>query len=320
MLVSYVGFSAFRGTFEVGTSVVIAACSSLISIFLDPILIHVFKFGVNGAAIATLCAEWVSAITYLILMKKRNLIRWSKVWKLPSFDTLAPLVKGGLALQVRSFSLNLAFLMVAKKIQALDNTGVSAAAHALTMQINMLGGIALGALSMVAQTLIPGVLVERHDDSQARTVGGNIEAKRTVKRLYVWGFSLGLAIGLFQLVTMPTIMKSSPLQEVRDAAKFPALLGSSFQAVGGIVNVGEGVMMGSGSFFQLSLNVVVATIAFILSLNIFPQRFGLTGVWIGMAVFSLVRLAGVLIYQHINGPLVYRRSRTKLAIPQDGPR
>lgn len=71
----------------------------------------------------------------------------------------------------------------------------------------------------------------------------------------------------------------------------------------GLVFIGEGVMVGTGSFFQLSLSTVVATTGCLWALNTFPPIYGLTGVWIGFGVFNILRLAGVLFHQFGYGPL-----------------
>jgi MATE family multidrug resistance protein len=313
MMISFVGFSAFRGTLDVKTSVKVASFSSLITLLLDPILIYVFRFGVRGAAFATLSADVVAAAMYLTLMRKRDLIRWGKLVKIPSLTSLAPLLKGGMALQLRSFALNITFLLVARVVQSLDDTGVAAAANALAMQTNQLGGIVLGALSMVATTIVPNAMVERYDAEQDRMVGGLSHAKSIVNRLMIWGLACGTGLGLLQSLLLPAIMKSSPLPEVRAAAKVPALIGCCFQGINGLVYIGEGVMVGSGSFFQLALNVVAATLGYLASLRVFPQKFGLTGVWMGLVVFTFIRFAGVLIHQFHNGPLVQSKMRSTSA-------
>jgi Na+-driven multidrug efflux pump len=239
-------------------------------------------------------------------MRKRDLIRWTKILRLPSFTSLLPLLKGGMALQIRSFALNITFLMVARVIQSMDDTGVAAAANAMATQTFQLGGIVLGALSMVAQTVVPNAMVERYDNEQGKMVGGVNYARTTVNRLMIWGLFIGVGVGALQLLLLPTIMKSSPLQEVRDAARVPALIASWFQAINGLVFVGEGVMMGTGSFMQLGLNTAVGTLGYLASLKIFAPRFGLTGVWIGLVTFTLIRLIGVFIHLFVNGPLTQR--------------
>jgi len=69
---------------------------------------------------------------------------------------------------------------------------------------------------------------------------------------------------------------------------------------------GEGVMVGTGSFLQLSIGTILATAGCLWALKVFPPTYGLTGVWIGFGVFNLIRLIGVWIHQYFYGPLATR--------------
>jgi putative MATE family efflux protein len=239
-LISLVGFSAFRGILDTRTPVKISAFANIFNAVLDPVLIFTLSLGVPGAAWATLAAEIISAAIYVSLLRKRNLILWRKIIKPPSWASLEPLLKGGLALQLRNLSLNLTFLAVARVTQSIDRSGVAAAAHAMAIQTFQIGGIVLLALSTVAQTVVPNAMFERHDKETMETVGGLEYAKATVNRLMSWGFVLGCALGSLQILLLPVIRKATPLQEVRDAAKIPAIIASVLQVINGLVFIGEG--------------------------------------------------------------------------------
>jgi putative MATE family efflux protein len=312
-LVSLVGFSAFRGILDTLTPVKISSFANVFNAVLDPILIFTLAMGVPGAALATLAAEVVSAVTYMVLLKRRNLIRWKKLMKPPSLGKLEPLLRGGAALQLRNIALNISFLAVARVTQSIDTTGVAAAAHAMAIQVFQVGGIVLLAMSTVSQTVVPNDLVERVDPDSGRRIGGKEQAVQTVKRLMSWGLLLGVALGAMQLALLPIIRKSTPLQEVRDAARVPAILASILQVINGLVFIGEGIMVGTGSFLQLSFSTVLATGGLLWALKMFPPIYGLSGVWIGFGVFNSIRLLGVWFHQHINGPLARQNLEKKKA-------
>lgn len=263
--------------------------------------------GVPGAALATLAAEIISAALYIALLRQRNLIRWRRLVRPPRWKNLEPLLKGGAALQLRNLSLNLTFLAVARVTQSIDKTGVAAAAHAMAIQTFQIGGIVLLALSTVAQIIVPNVMVERYDNQTGQKIGGLEYAKATVNRLMSWGFILGCILGSLQILLLPAIRNATPLQEVRDAARMPAIIASVLQIINGLVFIGEGVMIGTGSFLQLSLSTLAATIGCLWALRVFPPMVGLTGVWLGFGVFNFIRLAGVWIHQTQNGPLARKK-------------
>ena len=306
-LISLVGFSSFRGVLDTVTPVKISLFANLFNAVLDPILIFGMNMGVTGAAIATLAAEIVSAITYLMLMTKRRMLIFSKLFSLPSWTKLKPLLKGGAALQMRNVALNLTFLSVARVTQGIDRTGVAAAAHAMAIQVFQMGGIVLLALSTISQTVVPNDLVKVFDEEKKRMIGGKRHALKTVNRLMSWGFLLGIALGGVQLLALPLIRQTTPLQEVRDAARVPSILASVFQIMNGLVFIGEGVMIGTNSFLELSLNTVVATAGCLWALRAFPPVYGISGVWMSFGVFNVLRLIGVYLHQRIYGPLSPRR-------------
>ena len=221
--------------------------------------------------------------------------------------------------------------MVTRVTQSLDDTGVAAAAHgefnlicainkfpkpsltlicahsiALAIQTFQVGGIVLLALSIVAQTIVPNELIEKVDAKTGKTHGGKRAAKNVSNRLMSWGFILGIGLGALQMLLLPMLQKSSPLEEVRQAAVIPSILASVYQIMNGLVFIGEGVMVGCGNFMQLSLSTVVATAAALLSLNTLPKMFGLTGVWMSFGIFNSFRLAGVWLHQSRTGPLSNR--------------
>jgi Na+-driven multidrug efflux pump len=206
------------------------------------------------------------------------------------------LIKGSVALQIRSFALNLTQLIVARVIQSIDDEGVAPAAHALALQMSQLGGILLAALGMATHTLVPSAMATRKSGESSGALQVGVDVKKLVGRLLRWGVSLGLVVSMIQLVFLPNILSSSPLLEVRAAAQLPALISISLHALNAVVNIGEGTMMGAGSFEWLSANIVAATLGYLALLQILPRKFGISGVWLSMASFTSVRLLGCVAF------------------------
>jgi MATE family multidrug resistance protein len=305
-LISVTGYSALRGVLDTVTPLKISIFANIFNAIFDPLLIFKAGMGVTGAALATLAAEIISAVTFMTVLLKKGLIRWSKLLRLPDMELLVPLLKGGAALQLRNFALNLTFIAVTRVTQSIDSTGVSAAAHALALQTFQIGGVFLLALSTVAQILIPREMVETVDEKTGEKSGGPVAAKAVANRLMSWGFIMGIALGALQIGLLPLLQKTTPLPEVRKAALVPAYLASFYQMINGLVFIGEGIMVGCGNFLQLSFSTTIATAATIFALNTLPYKYGLTGVWMSFGVFNTFRLAGVWLHQTRLGPLALR--------------
>lgn len=110
---------------------------------------------------------------------------------------------------------------------------------ALAIQVFQVGGIVLLALSTVAQTIVPNELTEKVDASTGKRSGGKRAAKNVVNRLMSWGFVLGVGLGGLQLLLLPMLQKTSPLEEVRHAAVIPSILASIYQIMNGLVFIGK---------------------------------------------------------------------------------
>lgn len=302
-LVTTIAFSAFRGILDTVTPLKISLFANAFNAVLDPIMIFNCKMGVTGAALATLAAEIVSAVAFTRIMLKQGLIRWSKLFKLPRWSTLKPLLQGGAALQLRNLALNITFLSVARVTQSIDNTGVSAAAHSIALQVFQVGGIVLLALSTVAQSLVPNEMVVKIDPKTGKRSGGRKAARALVNRMMSLGFLLGAALGALQILILPMIHKFTPLKEVQEAARLPSYIASFLQIINGLVFIGEGVMIGCGNFLTLSFSTVVATCGILTALRVFPQKFGVAGVWMGFGVFNALRLLGVIVHQTQIAPI-----------------
>lgn len=290
-LLTLIGMAAFRGRQDTVTPVIIHAVAHLVHIVVVPVLVLKTRLGVSGVAVAAVVTQVVSAVAYAILLQRHKLVSWHYFLVLPN---LTPLFRNGLVLQLRNVALNISFLIVARTTQIMDTTtGVTAAAHALAMQLFSIGGAVLLALSGVAQVAIP------------KAMSTSLERARwTSRRLLRWGLTMGCLLAVGQVLLLPIFLKSSPLPAVREAALVPALIGSVFQILNGFLFVGEGVMIGTGSFGTVSLATILAMVGLLGALQVFPVRFGLTGVWMGLAVFNTLRLSGVVVHQWINGPLV----------------
>jgi len=303
-LISTIGFAAFRGTLNVVTPLKIALVSNLINVILDPILIFNAGMGVAGAAAATCISEIISFILYAKNLVKRDMLKVSTMFRLPSWESMKPLLVGGLAVQCRAVAMNIAFLAVTRRTQALDSTGVAAAAHAISIQFWQLGGIFLLAMSAVASIIVPNEVAKSKKEADA---AGLLNAKGAADRLLVWGVVLGFVLAAVQIGCLPLLNIFSPLENVQQAAKLPSIMGALLQLINGVVFVGEGIQQGNQHFISLAASSTVATIGMLTFLKFHGHT--LAGVWGGFAVFNLIRLVGVLRHHFFTGPLTSKKVR-----------
>mmetsp|Transcript_44084 Transcript_44084/g.49771 ORF Transcript_44084/g.49771 Transcript_44084/m.49771 type:complete len:582 (+) Transcript_44084:187-1932(+) len=282
-MLSYVCFSIFRGMMDYKPCLKISFISNIMNIVSTPLLIHVFKFGVVGSAISALFCDSFTAICYIKLMIDKKILIWEKVLNIPTWKEVSPLVKGS-ALQARSIAMHFTNLMVARKIQTLDDSGVAPAAFALAMQTFFTGGVVIFALGMATQTLYPNAVAKCEDDER------RIYSKILIKRLLGRGFFLGSTISVIQMLFIPFILRATPNVEVRQAALFPIVAVIVYQGINGVVCVGEGIIVGDGKFATASIISIIASLGYMGCLQI--PNLGINGVFLSLGVFTVLRLAG----------------------------
>lgn len=289
-LLSTVGFAAFRGKMDVVTPLKISLFSNIINAILDPIFIFNFNMGVSGAAAATCVSELISFLIYMQQMIKLKMIKLSL--SLPDLSTITPFIFGGLSVQLRAICIEVAFISVTRATQLRDPTGVTAAAHAISLQIWGMASIVLFAMNGVSSIMIP---------SEVARSGSYITAKPMADRLFMWGLLLGGLLGLGQLSALPVISVFSSLPAVQEAAKGPTVIAGLLQFINGIVFIGEGIQQGDQDFLTLAKTTLLATASMLLALK-FIGNTSLLGIWACLGVFYVARLGGVLSYYFITGP------------------
>ena len=267
---------------------------------LDPLLVFGCGLGVAGAALATALSEAVGGAVFVALLMRRGLLRAAALRRPPALKTLVPLLSGGAVMQVRTLALNGAFASATRAAQALDASGVLAAAYSVTQQLSLLGSIVLFALQSSAATLVPA----ERGRALARGGDGAAAARRVADRLFAWGALLGVALAAAQLLSLPLLGAFSSLPAVCRAARAPAVIAAADKLCLGPVLAGEGVMIGLGSFGALAAQTALGAGAMVATLRQAARRgWGLEGIFCAIAVFNVVQLAGVLRHHLSTGPL-----------------
>ena len=295
-LLSTVGFAAFRGTFDIVTPLKISILSNLVNVIMDPILIFNRKLGVSGAALATCLSEVTAFLLYAYALISRKMINWRTVLRPPSLKAITPLLVGGFSVQLRAIAINIAMIAVTRTTQTLDTRGTSAAAHSISLQLFQLGSVASLALSVASSVIIPSIRAQSLKDN----IKPQAPTKQAANRLLIWGAITGLAIGLFQILSLPLLSVFSPLVEVQEAARLPSMIGAFLQVWNCIIWTGEGIQQGNGDFLSIAASTMLGTLGMMISLYFFGST--LVGVWGSFSIIAFVRLLGVLRHHFYTGP------------------
>ncbi|MCL1598480.1 MAG: MATE family efflux transporter [Actinomycetia bacterium] len=295
VLVVMVGHGVYRGHSDTRTPLVVAVGMNVVNLVLDPILIFGVGLGVTGAAWATLVAQTIAAVWFLILIfgVHRHRLgtdrRPHRVGSLP----IGRIVGAGWPMMIRSFALLLAITATTVAASRIGTQQV--AAHQIAMQVWLFLSFVLDSFAIAATTLI-GTDLGAGDRSAAREVAN---------RLLALGFLSGVALSVLLAVTSPivmTVFSSDPgiQNDLRSIYPFVILL----QPLTALVYVWDGIGLGASAFKFLAGSMVVAGVVAIVTLMMFGDT--LTGVWLGVLVLTVSRMVA-LAWWHGYGTLSIAR-------------
>lgn len=221
--------------------------------------------------------------------------------KPPELSALLPLLRGGLSMLMRQLALNVAFVSATRMTQAMDTTGVSAAAYAITNQLYSLGLVAMLAVQATGATLVPSALAAGGEK-------GRDDARRVADRLIGWSTLLACSLAALQAFATPFLTPCfSTLPEVRAAVARPAMASALVQLTNGPLFAGEGILMGVGGFGYLAGLTAVGVCVMLGGLAISSRLgLGVASVWYSLLGFHAVQLSGVIFHHLRLGPLARR--------------
>lgn len=273
------GHGAFRGYQDTRTPLMVTLALNLVNLVLDPLFIFGFGWGLRGAALATLIAQWTGALwfAHLLLRSRRHELGIRP--RIPRLADIRPFLRIGSELALRTLAL-IGTMTLATAVATRVGT-VQVAAHQVGMQIWLLLAMIVDSLAVAAQALVAGY----------RGSGDITMARRASNRLLVWGLASGFALGgLFYLLApaLPRLFTDDPAVLAAVAGIYPFVV--AMQPLNAIVFVWDGVFMGAERFRFLAIQMTVSALcAAAILLLVLPLNWGLTGVWWGIVALMLVR-------------------------------
>ncbi|MEV0650531.1 MATE family efflux transporter [Phytomonospora sp. NPDC050363] len=279
ILVALAGQGWMRGIQETRKPMYIVLAANLLSAVMVPLLVYPAGLGLVGSAIANVAAQAVSGLFFL------RAIAAEKVSLRPDLDALRGQLATSRDLIVRGLAFQVCFLSAASVAARFG--AASLAAHQIGLQLWMFCAFALDAVAIAAQALI-GADLGAGDADRARAT-----ARRVGWMGVVSGGFLAVVIGVGVLF-LPGLFTSDPAVHEQAYVLWPWFV--AMMPVAGLVFALDGVFIGAGDVAFLR-NMIVAAAAGFLPLIWLAHilDLGLTGIWVGLVVFMVIRLTALLL-------------------------
>ncbi|MGI9584880.1 MAG: MATE family efflux transporter [Acidimicrobiia bacterium] len=291
MLIALVGHGVFRGHSDTRTPLVVAIGMNVVNLILDPILIFGAGLGVEGAAWATVAAQWIAAAWFLVLLYLTHRHRLGIGGAQRGVDATAVrrVLAAGWPMMLRSAAL--LAVLTATTVAASHIGTAQLAAHQIALQIWLLLSLVLDAYAIAAQAMVGTDLGS-----------GSRQAARTISnRLLVLGLGTGLILSVVLVVVAPwlgTVFSLEPGVAAGLWSIYPIIV--VLQPLTALVYVWDGIGIGASAFRYLAGSMVIAGV---ITLGVlFAIGTTLVGVWSAIVVLTLLRL-GALAVWHAFGPL-----------------
>ncbi|MDP9390867.1 MAG: MATE family efflux transporter [Actinomycetota bacterium] len=279
LLVSLAGNGWLRGVQELRRPVRYVLAGSLLSLVLCPVLVYPGGLGLAGSAVANVAGQALTAALFV-----RALLAEDADWR-PRPAAIGSQLVIGRDLLLRAAVLQLSFLAAAG-VAARAGTA-SLGAHQIALQVFLFLALVLDAYAIAAQTLV----------GQALGRSSPAEARDTARRVSLWGLGSGLLVGLLLLALRgPLLPLFTDDPAVISQAEVVWWFLAGMQPLAGLVFALDGVLIGAGDVGYLrTLTIGSALLGFLpLSLLAIPLGWGLAGIWTGLTVFIVLRLAGTV--------------------------
>lgn len=278
-LANYVILGWLIGLGRAGLGLALQVVLNGVNMVMSLTLVLAFDFGPAGVGWASLAAEAVAAVVGLVVVW-RMLAPHPRPVRAEILDRAAfvRMVAINRDIMIRTLALLFAFAFFTARSAAAGD--IILAANEILMNLIVLAAYFLDGLAAAAEQLAGRAIGARHRPAFERAV-----------RLTVgWGFAVGAAATLLYLVAGPALidlMTTSP--EVRETARHYLLLAALFPVVGTLAYQMDGVFIGATWSVDMRNMMLVSLAAYFASWWVLEGLLGITGLWLALLVFLIVR-------------------------------
>lgn len=276
VLVVTAGHGAFRGHKDTRTPLKLALGVNLVNLALDPLLIFGFGWGLEGAAIATVIAQYFGAVWFLRLIARREMAVRPRGFR-ASLPSLIDLGRNGALLTARSGLLLGALTVAAAVATRLGPEEI--AAHQLVAQVFLLSALLADSFAIAAQAMV------------ADTAGrGDLDGLHALnRRLVFWGVVAGVVLMVAVGVGRYGLAWLASDQVVADLAVGAGGVVALAEPVAAVLFVGDGIFLGLLALGTMVVSTGAGGIVAVALMLWTPFGDSVNGIWWALVVMLVVR-------------------------------
>ncbi len=270
------GQGFLRGIGDLRTPLIVLGVGNVANVVLNVALVYGAGLGLDGSAIGTAIAQAGMGAALVVLLLRRP-----AATRRPRWSLMAPLVRTGGDLVVRTGALLGSFLVASAVLARVGEASLGA--HQVAFQLFVFLALVLDAIAIAGQVLVGRML----------GAGDAPRAYAAAHRMIVLSVAAGAVLGLVLLALSDVIPRAFTDDEAvieRAQAVWP--LFAFMQPFAGAVFALDGILIGAGDTRYLAVSMVVAGFGFYVPIALLALHYdwGITGVWCGLLALMAVRL------------------------------
>lgn len=287
----------FRGLKDTKTPLYASGAGNILNALLFPICIYTLRFGVGGAAIATVASQYFIAFVMLWNLNKQVILLPPNLEEL-RFDRY--LKSGGLLL---GRTVAVLVTMTLGTSMAARQGPIFMAGHQICLQVWLAVSLLTDALALAGQSLI----------ASAFTKGDYIRVKKVALNVLQIGAGSGIALAVILFIGFGSFAKLFTKDEaVLEVVRYGVLFVAGSQPINALAFVFDGLHYGISDFAYAAYAMMIVGTISSAFLAFAPSSLGIGGVWLGLALFMGLRMAaGFWRLMDKNGPWWFLRQDLK---------
>jgi putative MATE family efflux protein len=276
-LVALAGQGYLRGVSNLRRPLEIVVVANAANLVLEIVFVYVFHWGIAGSAAGTAIAQAGMGIAFTI-----ELLRPHATSRRPSLREMAPMMRVGRQIFVRTTALYASFLVASSVLARMGDAPLGA--HQIATQLFFLLALLLDAVAIAGQVIVGRMLGAGDPDG----------AYAAAVRMIGWSVVVGAVFAAILLPlrdVLPRAFTDDPavIAQTKDVWLLFALM----QPIAGAVFALDGILIGASDTSYLMWSMLAASCLVYIPIALLSLAFdwGIVGVWVGLVSLIAARLA-----------------------------